>query len=150
MRHLAGVFFVLFAVLPGAAHACGGDERAPEALAGFDDFARAVMAEWQVPGLALGIVRDGEPLYCAGYGLGDVKNQVAVTPDTIFAIGSATKAFTATLADMLVDQGDMDWDDPVTAHIPYFTLDTEDGGEDSRSPSVTCCLTGPATLGWDY
>ena len=122
MRHLAGVFFVLFAVLPGAAHAFCRDERAPEALAGFDDFARAVMAEWQVPGLALGIVRDGEPLYCAGYGLGDVKNQVAVTPDTIFAIGSITKSFTVAGLAMLVDEGRLDWDRPVRKVVPGFAL----------------------------
>ncbi|PKB83312.1 MAG: hypothetical protein BZY88_02390 [SAR202 cluster bacterium Io17-Chloro-G9] len=103
-----------------------------------------------IPGMAIAVVKDDEVIFARGFGLADLKNDTPVTTETIFAIGSATKAFTATLADMLVDQGDMDWDDPVTAHIPYFTLDTEDGGEDSRSPSVTCCLTGPATLGWDY
>ena len=80
------------------------------------------MAEWRVPGLALGIVQDGETLYCAGYGLGDVENQVAVTPETIFAIGSITKSFTVAGLAMLVDEGRLDWDRPVREVVPGFAL----------------------------
>ena len=127
MRQLAGVFYFLLAVvlagsLPGAADASYVKQSAPKALAGFDEFAQAVMAEWQVPGLAIGIVRDGETLYCAGYGLSDVKNQVAVTPDTIFAIGSITKSFTVAGLAMLVDEGRLDWDRPVGEVVPGFAL----------------------------
>jgi CubicO group peptidase (beta-lactamase class C family) len=127
MRHLVGAIFFLFAIVPasappGAAHAACGADRAPKALAGFDAFARAVMAEWQVPGLALGIIQDGKTLYCAGYGLGDVENGVAVTPVTIFAIGSITKSFTVAGLGILADEGRLEWDRPVRHILPDFTL----------------------------
>jgi len=122
MRLLAGVLFVLFAALPGAAHAACGSERTPPALAGFDEFARAVMAEWRVPGLALGIIRDGETLYCAGYGFADVENLTAATPETVFAIGSISKSFTVAGLAMLVDEGRLDWDAPVQSVLPGFAL----------------------------
>ncbi len=135
MRHIIGALFFLFAVLagtlpgvvlagtlPGVAQASCGRERAPQALAGFDDFARAVMAEWQVPGLALGIIQDGETLYCAGYGFADVEGQVAVTPETVFAIGSITKSFTVAGLGLLADEGRLDWDRPVRGVLPDFAL----------------------------
>ncbi|MDA0228594.1 MAG: serine hydrolase [Proteobacteria bacterium] len=131
MRHFIGVLFLLFAVLsgvllagilPGVAQASCGGERAPEALAGFDEFARSVMAEWQVPGLALGIIQDGETLYCAGYGFADVEDRVAVTPQTVFAIGSITKSFTIAGLGLLADEGRLDWDSPVRGILPEFAL----------------------------
>ena len=82
--------------------------------------------------MAIAVVKDDEVIFARGFGLADLENETPVTPETIFAIGSATKAFTATLVGMLVDEGNMDWDDPVTKHIPYFTLDTGSEDEDSQ------------------
>ena len=62
-----------------------------------------------IPGMAIAIVKDDEVIFARGFGLADLKNETPVTPETIFAIGSATKAFTVTLAGMLVDEGKMDW-----------------------------------------
>ena len=131
MRHFIGVLLFLFAVLPGvvlagtlpgvAQASCGG-ERAPEALAGFDEFARSVMTDWQVPGLAFGVIQDGETLYCAGYGFADVENEIAVTPETVFAIGSITKSFTVAGLGILADAGRLDWDRPVRGVLPDFAL----------------------------
>src|SRR6185503_1455426 len=56
------------------------------------------------------------------FGLADVEAQRAVTPETLFAIGSTTKAFTATLVGMLADEGKLTLDDPITKHIPWFAL----------------------------
>ena len=122
IRAFALLLLVLFAALPGAAFAACPSGPAPKALAGFDEFARAVLADWRVPGLALGIVRDGETLYCAGYGLGDVESGEAVTPETIFAIGSISKSFTVAGLAMLADEGRLDWDSPVRNILPAFAL----------------------------
>ena len=127
MRHAAAVLLFLFVLvpigtLPDIAHADCGDARTPKTLAGFDEFARAVMAEWRVPGLALGVIQNGETLYCAGYGFGDVENAVAVTPDTLFPIGSISKSFTVAGLAMLVDEGRLDWDRPVREILPGFAL----------------------------
>ena len=85
--------------------------------------------EEHIAGMALAIVLDDEVVFSRGFGLADVENGRPVTPQTLFAIGSTTKAFTSTLVGMLVDDGKMQWDDPVSKHIPYFTLrpDAEDG-----------------------
>ena len=82
--------------------------------------------------MAIAVVKDDEVIFVRGFGLADLDNEKPVTPETVFAIGSATKAFTATLVAMLVDDGEIGWDDPVTMHISYFTLNTEGGDEDSQ------------------
>ena len=85
-----------------------------------------------IPGMAIAVVKDDEVIFVRGFGLADLENETPVTPETIFAIGSATKAFTATLVGMLVDEGEMGWDDPVTEYIPYFILNTDGGDEGSQ------------------
>jgi len=76
-----------------------------------------------VPGMAIAVVVDDQVVLTHGFGIADVEEETPVTPDTIFAIGSATKAFTSSLVGMLVDEGKMDWDDPVTEYLPYFQMD---------------------------
>jgi len=75
-----------------------------------------------VPGMAISIVKDGEVVCARGFGVSNVETGDAVTPETIFACGSTTKAFTATLVGMLADEGKARWDDPVTKYLPYFDL----------------------------
>ena len=87
-----------------------------------------------IPGMAIAVVKDDEVIFVRGFGLADLKNETPVTPETIFAIGSVTKSFTATLVGMLVDEGEMGWDDPVTKHIPYFTLNVD---SNDRNAEVT-------------
>jgi CubicO group peptidase (beta-lactamase class C family) len=81
-----------------------------------------------IPGMAIAIVKGDEIIYSHGFGSADLENNTPVTPSTLFAIGSSTKAFTASLVGMMVDEGRMDWDDPVTKYLPYFELkiDTDD------------------------
>jgi CubicO group peptidase (beta-lactamase class C family) len=122
MRLLAGAFLFFLAVLPGAAFAACGPERPPRALAGLADFARAVMAEWQVPGLALGVIANGETVYCAGFGLSDAEANIAATPETVFAIGSISKSFTVAGLGLLAAEGRLDWDRPARDYLPGFAL----------------------------
>jgi len=76
-----------------------------------------------VAGMAIAVVKDDEVILTRGFGVANVEKETPVTPETIFAIGSSTKAFTATLVGILVDEGKMDWDDPVTKYLPYFQMD---------------------------
>ena len=122
MRYVAGLLLILFAFLPAAAYAACPNGAASKLLAGFDDYARSVLTDWHVPGLALGVMWDGEALYCAGYGISDVENGIAATPETIFAIGSISKSFTVAGLAMLVDEGRLDWDRPVRNILPEFAL----------------------------
>ena len=84
-----------------------------------------------IPGLALAVVVEGEVVLARGFGLADIEAERAVEADTIFAIGSTTKAFTATAIGMLQDDGVMDFDDPVTKYLPGFELPVDAAGEDT-------------------
>jgi CubicO group peptidase (beta-lactamase class C family) len=95
---------------------------APAALNGLDGFVEQVMKDWKVPGLSVAIVKDGKVVYAKGFGYRDVKKQLKVTPDTLFAIGSCSKAFTATALAILADEGKLDWDKPVRDYLPDFRL----------------------------
>jgi CubicO group peptidase (beta-lactamase class C family) len=95
--------------------------KAPD-LAAIDQVVTSIMKEWSVPGLALGIVKDGKVLYLKGYGYRDVEKQLPVTPRTLMAIGSNSKSFTVTLMGMLVDQKKLDWDTPVRKYLTDFKL----------------------------
>jgi len=87
-----------------------------------------------VPGMAIAVVKDDEVVLTHGFGAANVETETPVTPETIFAIGSPTKAFTSTLVGMLVDEGKMSWDDPVTKYLPYFQMNVE---SDDESTEVT-------------
>jgi CubicO group peptidase (beta-lactamase class C family) len=91
-------------------------------LKGLDDYIRKSMADWQVPGLAIAIVKDDAVVFMKGYGFREVGKEALVNVQTIFALGSATKSFTAHAVALLVDEGKVSWDDPVIKHLPWFQL----------------------------
>lgn len=93
-----------------------------QALHGFEPFVETVMKDWEVPGLAVAIVKDNKVVYTKGFGYRDVEKKLPVTSDTLFAIGSCTKAFTATALGMLVDEKKLDWDKPVKNYVPNFKM----------------------------
>lgn len=95
---------------------------ATTALDGFDAIADQAIKDFNVPGLGIAIVAGGEVVYAKGFGLRDVEAGLPMTPDTLFAIGSTTKAMTATVLGMLVDDGKLDWDQPLVRYLPSFRL----------------------------
>lgn len=82
--------------------------------------------ELGIPGISLAIVKDDKVIYLKGLGVKDFEASVPVTPDTRFAIGSASKAFTAMLAVMAADEGKLSLDDSPKKFLPYFTLRDQD------------------------
>jgi CubicO group peptidase (beta-lactamase class C family) len=86
-----------------------------------------------VPGAVLAIVRGEEVIFARGFGVADIEKKTPVTPDTPFFIGSTTKAFTATLVGMLVDEGLMQWDDPVEKYLPEFKLKVQSKDPNDRA-----------------
>ncbi len=91
-------------------------------LRGLDAYIRRGMADWQVPGLAIAIVKDDSVVFLKGYGVREVGKDAPVDEQTIFALSSNTKAFTAAAVGLLVDEGKVSWDDPVIKHLPWFQL----------------------------
>jgi CubicO group peptidase (beta-lactamase class C family) len=80
------------------------------------------LEEFHVAGAAVAVVKDGEVIFQEGFGVRDMKQGLPVTKDTLFAIGSSTKAFTTMSVAMLVDDGKLDWDTPVASYLPEFKL----------------------------
>src|SRR5262245_17445321 len=78
--------------------------------------------EFGIPGMSLVIVKDDKVIYLKGLGVKDYEKNIPVTPDTRFAIGSASKAFTAMLAVMSADEGKLSLEDSPKKFLPYFTL----------------------------
>ncbi|MBN2206782.1 MAG: beta-lactamase family protein, partial [Candidatus Aminicenantes bacterium] len=109
-----------------------GDDPAAKALAaleGFDKIVENGLTALQVPGIAMAVVKDDKVIYAKGFGYKDVENKVPAIPDTIFAIGSASKAFTVFALGKLVDEGKVEWDKPVRTYIPWFRLYDQEAGE---------------------
>jgi CubicO group peptidase (beta-lactamase class C family) len=78
--------------------------------------------ELGIPGISLAIVKDDKVIYMKGLGLRNVEQNLPVTPDTLFAIGSSSKAFTAMGVVMAQDEGKLSLDDSPKKHLPYFKL----------------------------
>src|SRR5437660_5407627 len=97
-------------------------EETTSLFAGIDETVATWLSEWKVPGMALAVVKDGEMIFARGFGKRNLDSGDAVTPQTIFAIGSSSKAFTAASLAMLVDEGKLNWDQPVREYIPFFKL----------------------------
>ncbi|HVS34246.1 MAG TPA: serine hydrolase [Gemmataceae bacterium] len=120
--------------------------------AAFDAILDDALHTWRTPGVAAVVVRDDEVIYLKGAGIREQSKNDPVTPDTRFAIGSLTKAFTATAVAQLIDDGQMDWDDPVRKHLPSFRLADPLADRDVTLRDLLCHRTGLAAndLLWRY
>jgi CubicO group peptidase (beta-lactamase class C family) len=94
----------------------------PPPLAGFDAVVEKAIKDFKVPGLAIAVVKDGAVIHARGFGHRDVDKKRPVTPRTLFAIGSCTKAFTTFVMGTLVDEGKLGWDTPVRTYLPGFRM----------------------------
>ncbi len=87
-----------------------------------DDLVERAMKTFDVPGMAIAVVRDGRLSLARGYGVRSTNAQAHVDANTMFGIASNTKAFTAAAIGILVDEGKLKWDDKVTDYIPEFKM----------------------------
>ena len=94
----------------------------PAPLDGFDAYVNNSIKEWNVPGVAIAIVKDDKIVYAKGYGVKELGKPGKVTENTIFAIGSSSKAFTSAAIAMLGDEKKIKWDDRVTKYLPDFEV----------------------------
>jgi CubicO group peptidase (beta-lactamase class C family) len=117
-------------------------QQAADALKGFDAWAQAEIDGWQVPGMAVAVLVNGEIVHLAGYGWRDVDKKLPVTPDTLFAIGSCSKAFTTFTMGLLVDEGKLSWDKPVRHYLPAFKLYDPVASELATPRDLACHRTG--------
>jgi CubicO group peptidase (beta-lactamase class C family) len=97
-------------------------ERARNALDGIDVLIEKALIDFNVPGVAVGVVVDGQVVLGKGYGYRDLENKLPLTAQSVMAYGSATKAFTTFLMGMMVEEGLFDWDTRVIDLLPEFRL----------------------------
>jgi len=92
-------------------------------LKGFDDFVKQTIHSFDVPGIAVGIVKNDSLIYAKGFGVRKLGDKAPVDANTLFAIGSISKSTVAIALGILVDEGKIKWDDPVTKYLPDFQMD---------------------------
>jgi CubicO group peptidase (beta-lactamase class C family) len=87
-----------------------------------DNYYANMVDEWDVPGVSIGIVKDGKIIFKGNYGVKEIGKDEKPDENTLYAIASNSKGFTSTIIGMLVQEGKLDWDDKVKKHLPYFEL----------------------------
>ncbi len=97
-------------------------EKLEEKLQAIRTFIDSTMSQWHVAGLSVAVVKDNEILMTEGFGYRDFENELPVSSQTLFAIGSSSKAFTAFSVGLLVDEGIIDWDTPIKEYMPDFKM----------------------------
>ncbi|MBX9929695.1 MAG: serine hydrolase [Gemmatimonadaceae bacterium] len=94
----------------------------PKELKGFDAWATKALSDWRVPGMAVAVVRNDSVIFAKGYGVRALGAPDPITSHSLFQVASTTKAMTAAVIGMLVDEKKLRWDDAVTQHLPGFQL----------------------------
>ena len=107
------------------------------------------LEKYHVPGMAVAVVYEDSVIYARGFGFSDLDAKEEVTPRTRFAIGSSTKAFTATVIGQLVEEGKMNWDDPLSQYVPEFVLKvkSDDAAAQATVRDALCHRTGFTRMG---
>ena len=156
-RRFAIVFALVAVMFAGVASGAGSAKSAASPAPGFSPgslerigaFIRNEVASGQIPGGVLLIQQHGKPVYFESFGMRDIATKTPMTPDTIFQVYSMTKAVTSVAVMMLVDEGRLSLDDPVSKYIPAFA-DTKVGVDDSdeagQPPLLRVALKRPVTI----
>ncbi|WP_337059174.1 serine hydrolase domain-containing protein, partial [Elizabethkingia meningoseptica] len=92
----------------------------PEAK--LDDLVKNTLKTFDVPGMSVGIVKDGKLIYAKGFGVRSLNTKAAMDENTLVGIASNSKGFTATALAILADEGKLNWNDKVTKFIPEFQM----------------------------
>jgi CubicO group peptidase (beta-lactamase class C family) len=97
-----------------------------KSLEGFDEAMAKVLEDWNVPGFGVGIVIEDELVLARGYGYRDYEQKLPFTPQTLCPIASNTKLFTAVAVGMVVEEGKLTWDKPVSEAVPAMRFQNDD------------------------
>lgn len=114
-----------------------------------EEYVRKAQVDWNVPGIAIGIVHDDKLVYSQGFGVRELGKPEAVDGDTLFAVASNSKAFTTAALAILVDEGLLAWDDPVTKYLPDFEMYDAYVTHEMTVRDLVCHRSGLATFSGD-
>src|ERR1041384_6521739 len=99
---------------------CLNGQTIEQKIKDFDAYVEKSRVQWQMPGMAVALVKDGKVILKKGYGLRKLDDSAPVDDQTLFVCASTTKAMTAACMGILVDQGKIKWDDAVINYLPTF------------------------------
>lgn len=139
-KFLVGVWAVALVLAP---------DRPAQDVAKLDGVIAKAREEWSVPGLSVAIVKDGKVLLSKGYGVRELGKPEGVDGDTLFAIASNTKAFTAAAVAMLAEENKLRFDDPVQRHLPWMQLYDSWVSAELRVDDLLCHRSGLGTFSGD-
>ncbi|MEE9350258.1 MAG: serine hydrolase [Flavobacteriaceae bacterium] len=120
-----------------------------EQLQHLDSYYAKALKEWHVPGMAIAIVKDDKIIFSKGYGYANIEQKTKVDGNTLFAIASNSKAFTASALAQLVDQGRIKWTDKVIDYLPYFKLYDDYTTNNTTIEDLLCHRNGLKTFSGD-
>ncbi len=120
-----------------------------EQLNHLDKYYQKTLNEWHIPGMAIAIVKGDSIIFSKGYGYADLDKKTKVDGNTLFAIASNSKAFTATALAQLVDQGKIKWTDKVIDYVPYFRLYDDYTTNHTTIEDLLCHRNGLKTFSGD-
>ncbi len=115
-----------------------------------DEFIEREMKRWNVPGVAVAIIKDSQIVKMKGYGYADIEKKVKVNENTLFQIASNSKAFTGTALCMLEQQKKLSMDDSVNKWLPYFSLKDEYAGKNATIADLLSHKIGFQTFQGDF
>lgn len=114
-----------------------------------DQYIENAQKDWEVPGLSVAIVKDGQVVLSKGYGVKEAGSREAVDGATLFAIASNTKAFVATALAQLVSRDSLEWKDKVVDYLPYFALYDDYATRHATVEDLLCHRLGLGTFSGD-
>lgn len=142
-------------LLAGAVGAAAGSEQrvartpSPDGLAKVSDYIRNEIAAGKIPGAILLLQQHGKPVYYENFGVRDIATEMSMSADTIFRLYSMSKPITSVMAMMLVEEGKLALDDPVSKYIPAFAgmkVGIETKAEDGKVALALEPLSRPVTV----
>ncbi len=136
------LFFLLFLLTTITTFAQKHKSTVDKRFNGLDTAFARVLKDWHAAGFAVAIVEKGKLVYAKGFGYRDYEDKIPVTPNTLFAIGSCTKAFTGSLIGMLDKEGKVDIDKPVRNYIPELKFYNNEMNDHITLHDMMCHRTG--------
>ncbi len=147
MKHYK--LFLLFLLIPFFSNANDLTTTDKQKLNELDKYYQKALEQWNVPGMAIGIVKDNELIFAKGFGVKDINSDEKINKNTNFAIASNTKAFTAAGIMILAEEGKLSLSDKVQDHLPWFELYDSYVSEHMTIRDLLCHRSGLVTFSGD-
>ena len=142
---------ILFLLLFISLHTLAQSDSIPSFVKdSIDNYVNKALTDWQIPGVAVCIIKNGKVVIMKGYGVKELNGSDKVDENTLFMIGSNSKAFTATALAMLDAEKKISLDDKVIKWIPQFKLDNKAAGEQAIVRDLLCHRIGFKTFQGDF